>query len=165
MGNGLSRLQSRFYGATDELLADCARARSDARPTRLELGPGHRAPDDIDWEDEIRLVVEGRAALSPGRAAPAWRRTTASSARRPCETKIFGRLTAWQNWIFIRPNASGPEGALRRYGTGPEGRVRQEAGVSMTHAPSTTTTRSPTTSTCPRTAGCSGRWRAGSPSS
>ena len=75
------------------------------------------APDDIDWEDEIRLVLENRAALSPD-ALTGMEANHLFVGPETMETKIFGRLSAWQNWIFVRPNASGPEGALRRYGTG-----------------------------------------------
>lgn len=119
MGNGLSRLESRFYGHTDHL----NRLRDKEIDTVLtpaqadELGLVTAAPDDIDWDDEIRLVVEGRAALSPD-ACTGMEANHRFVGPETLETKIFGRLSAWQNWIFIRPNASGPEGALRRYGTG-----------------------------------------------
>ena len=83
----------------------------------LELGLVTAAPDDIDWEDEVRLALEGRAALSPD-ACTGMEANHRFVGPETLETKIFGRLSAWQNWIFIRPNASGPEGALRRYGTG-----------------------------------------------
>jgi benzoyl-CoA-dihydrodiol lyase len=75
------------------------------------------APDDIDWADEVRLVLEGRAALSPD-ALTGMEANHRFVGPETVETKIFGRLTAWQNWIFNRPNAAGPQGALRRYGTG-----------------------------------------------
>lgn len=119
MGNGLSRLESRFYGHDDEL--DRLRTNEIGKPLTPaqanELGLVTDAPDDIDWEDEIRLVVEGRAALSPD-ACTGMEANHRFVGPETTETKIFGRLSAWQNWIFIRPNASGPDGALRRYGTG-----------------------------------------------
>ncbi|TDQ01349.1 2,3-epoxybenzoyl-CoA dihydrolase [Labedaea rhizosphaerae] len=117
MGNGLTRLESRFYG--DDAHVEALRAETgpvDAgRALELELVTD--APDDLDWEDEIRIVVEGRTALSPD-ACTGMEANHRFVGPETMETKIFGRLTAWQNWIFTRPNASGPEGALRRYGTG-----------------------------------------------
>ncbi|QYN17919.1 2,3-epoxybenzoyl-CoA dihydrolase [Amycolatopsis sp. DSM 110486] len=118
MGNGLSRLESRFYGEQDHL--DWLRKELGSALTpqeTVELGLVTDAPDDIDWEDEIRIVVEGRAALSPD-SLTGMEANHRFVGPETLETKIFGRLTAWQNWIFTRPNASGPEGALRRYGTG-----------------------------------------------
>jgi benzoyl-CoA-dihydrodiol lyase len=75
------------------------------------------APDDIDWEEEVRIAVEERASFSPD-ALTGMEANYRFAGPETLETKIFGRLTAWQNWIFYRPNASGPEGALRKYGTG-----------------------------------------------
>jgi benzoyl-CoA-dihydrodiol lyase len=75
------------------------------------------APDDLDWEDEIRVAVDERAAFSPD-ALTGLEANLRFAGPETMETKIFGRLSAWQNWIFLRPNAAGPEGALRRYGTG-----------------------------------------------
>jgi benzoyl-CoA-dihydrodiol lyase len=74
-------------------------------------------PDDLDWADEVRLVVEERASFSPD-ALTGMEANFRFAGPETSETKIFGRLTAWQNWIFQRPNAAGPDGALRRYGTG-----------------------------------------------
>jgi benzoyl-CoA-dihydrodiol lyase len=121
MGNGLSRLESRFWGRPDELAAVRqligrpldAQAASDAGLVTLAL-------DDIDFEDELRIVLEERAALSPD-ALTGMEANHRFVGPETMETKIFGRLTAWQNWIFIRPNASGPDGALRRFGTGQRG--------------------------------------------
>ena len=83
----------------------------------LALGLVTAAPDDIDWDDEIRIALEERAAMSPdaltGLEANLRFGTTENMA-----TRIFGRLTAWQNWIFQRPNAVGAKGALKVYGTG-----------------------------------------------
>jgi benzoyl-CoA-dihydrodiol lyase len=81
------------------------------------LGLVTEAPDDLDWDDEIRLAVEERASFSPD-ALTGMEANLRFAGPENCETKIFGRLTAWQNWIFQRPNAAGPDGALRRYGTG-----------------------------------------------
>ncbi|GAA3784939.1 2,3-epoxybenzoyl-CoA dihydrolase [Streptomyces coacervatus] len=118
MGNGLSRLQSRFYGHDDHLDRLHREAGRPLSPARArELGLVTDAPDDIDWEDEVRLVLEQRAALSPD-ALTGMEANHRFVGPETMETKIFGRLSAWQNWIFVRPNASGPEGALRRYGTG-----------------------------------------------
>ncbi|MFF4252703.1 2,3-epoxybenzoyl-CoA dihydrolase [Streptomyces sp. NPDC001663] len=118
MGNGLSRLQSRFFRQDDHLdwlHREAGRPLSAAQAR--ELGLVTDAPDDIDWEDEVRLVLENRAALSPD-ALTGMEANHRFVGPETMETKIFGRLSAWQNWIFVRPNASGPEGALRRYGTG-----------------------------------------------
>jgi benzoyl-CoA-dihydrodiol lyase len=121
MGNGLSRLQSRFWGHDDQL--DAVRSNL-GKPldadAAVELGLVTTALDDIDFEDEIRIVLEERAALSPD-ALTGMEANHRFVGPESMETKIFGRLTAWQNWIFIRPNASGPDGALRRYGTGQKG--------------------------------------------
>ncbi|MDD7939978.1 2,3-epoxybenzoyl-CoA dihydrolase [Actinomycetospora lutea] len=118
MGNGLTRLQSRFYG-DDETVAEL-HERTGERLTGAqaeEAGLVTDAPDDIDWEDEIRILLEERASLSPD-ALTGMEANHRFVGPETMETRIFGRLTAWQNWIFIRPNASGAEGALRRYGTG-----------------------------------------------
>jgi benzoyl-CoA-dihydrodiol lyase len=118
MGNGLTRLESRFY-LEDEHIAWLRREKDRAiSPAEAnELGLVTDAPDDLDWEDEIRIVVESRNALSPD-ALTGMEANHRFVGPETLETKIFGRLAAWQNWIFVRPNASGPEGALRRYGTG-----------------------------------------------
>ncbi len=118
MGNGLSRLQARFYGDDDHLAWLAREKNRDLTPAEtLELGLVTDAPDDLDWEDEIRIALEGRASLSPD-ALTGMEANHRFVGPETIETKIFGRLAAWQNWIFTRPNASGPEGALRRYGTG-----------------------------------------------
>ena len=74
-------------------------------------------PDDIDWEDEVRLAIEERASFSPD-GLTGMEANLRFAGPETMETKIFGRLSAWQNWIFQRPNAAGPEGALKLYGTG-----------------------------------------------
>ena len=81
----------------------------------MDLGLVTDAFDDIDWEDEIRLIVEERATLSPD-ALTGMEANLRFAGPETMETKIFGRLTAWQNWIFQRPNAVGPKGALTLYG-------------------------------------------------
>ncbi|MFP5335949.1 MAG: 2,3-epoxybenzoyl-CoA dihydrolase [Actinomycetes bacterium] len=118
MGNGLSRLESRYFGHDDALAAvrDRAGDRLDAAEAS-RLGLVTMTPDDIDWDDEIRIALEERASLSPD-ALTGMEANHRFVGPETVETKIFGRLTAWQNWIFNRPNASGPEGALRRFGTG-----------------------------------------------
>ncbi|NMH99640.1 2,3-epoxybenzoyl-CoA dihydrolase [Pseudonocardia acidicola] len=118
MGNGLSRLGSRFYGddtAVAELRQEVGR-RITAREA-MDLGLVTDAPDDIDWDDEIRIMLEERASLSPD-ALTGMEANHRFVGPETMESRIFSRLTAWQNWIFVRPNASGPEGALRKYGTG-----------------------------------------------
>jgi benzoyl-CoA-dihydrodiol lyase len=118
MGNGISRLESRFWAdraQVDRLRKEIGNALTPAEAD--ELGLVTDALDDIDWDDEIRIVVEGRTALSPD-ACTGMEANHRFVGPETIETKIFGRLTAWQNWIFNRPNASGEDGALRRYGTG-----------------------------------------------
>ncbi len=118
MANNLTRLQTRFLGEPDSVETtrkfigqniDSARA--------SELGLVTFTPDDIDWEDEIRMLLEERASFSPD-ALVGMEANLRFAGPETMETKIFGRLTAWQNWIFQRPNAVSDAGALRRYGTG-----------------------------------------------
>ncbi|MCU1605093.1 MAG: Benzoyl-CoA-dihydrodiol lyase [Modestobacter sp.] len=118
MSNELTRLQVRFLGSAEELAAATAATGRDLLAAdALELGLVTTTPDDIDWEDEVRLVLEERASFSPD-ALTGMEANLRFAGQETAETKVFGRLTAWQNWIFQRPNAAGPEGALRRYGTG-----------------------------------------------
>jgi benzoyl-CoA-dihydrodiol lyase len=118
MGNGLSRLQSRFCGDSEGLTTAEERAGVPIDAAAAEdLGLVTFAPDDIDWEDEVRLATEERASFSPD-ALTGLEANYRFAGPETMETKIFGRLTAWQNWIFNRPNAAGQDGALRRYGTG-----------------------------------------------
>jgi benzoyl-CoA-dihydrodiol lyase len=118
MGNGLSRLANRFYGEPgtleraaerigDTLLAEDAEA----------LGLVTFAYDEIDWDDEVRLILEERASFSPD-ALTGLEANLRFAGPETMETRIFGRLTAWQNWIFQRPNAVGETGSLKRYGSG-----------------------------------------------
>ena len=83
----------------------------------LDLGLVTDAPDDIDWEDEVRIAIEERASLSPD-ALTGMEASLRFAGPETMLTRVFGRLTAWQNWIFIRPNAVGEGGALKVYGTG-----------------------------------------------
>nr|MDQ2876544.1 benzoyl-CoA-dihydrodiol lyase [Actinomycetota bacterium] len=118
MGNGLTRLQSRFYGRPERLAAVVARAGEPlAAEAAAGLGLVTMTPDDLDWDDELRLVIEERASFSPD-ALTGMEANLRFAGPETADTKIFGRLSAWQNWIFQRPNAAGPQGALRRYGTG-----------------------------------------------
>jgi benzoyl-CoA-dihydrodiol lyase len=118
MGNGLTRLQTRFFGDPGALDAVAKRAGEPLEAEQAEeLGLVTFAPDDIDWDEEVRIAVEERASFSPD-ALTGLEANYRFAGPETLETKIFGRLTAWQNWIFYRPNASGPDGALRAYGTG-----------------------------------------------
>ena len=116
--NGLTRLQTRFY--EDEATITQLKNLNDS-PLRadqaLALGLVTLTPDDIDWEDEIRIMLEERASLSPD-AMTGLEASLRFPGKETMETRIFGRLSAWQNWIFIRPNAVGEEGALKLFGTG-----------------------------------------------
>jgi benzoyl-CoA-dihydrodiol lyase len=118
MSNGLTRLQTRFWG--DEAGYEAAAKRKGEAleaEDAAELGLVTFAPDDIDWDEEIRIATEERSSFSPD-ALTGLEANYRFAGPETMETKIFGRLTAWQNWIFNRPNASGPDGALRRFGTG-----------------------------------------------
>src|ERR1700722_12167483 len=118
MGNGLTRLATRFLGDAEGLAAAEKSAGSPLEAEEAEkLGLVTFAPDDIDWDEEVRIAVEERASFSPD-ALTGLEANYRFAGPETVETKIFGRLTAWQNWIFYRPNASGPDGALRAYGTG-----------------------------------------------
>jgi benzoyl-CoA-dihydrodiol lyase len=118
MGNDLTRLQVRFLGCADDLdAAHAAVGRDLLAADAARLGLVTATPDDLDWDDEIRLLVEERASFSPD-ALTGMEANLRFAGQETAETKVFGRLTAWQNWIFQRPNAAGPDGALRRYGTG-----------------------------------------------
>ena len=118
MVNDQSRLERRFYEEAAPL--DAARAAA-GKPLdadeALKLGLVTAAPDDIDWDDEIRIAVEERAAMSPD-ALTGLEANLRFASKENMATRIFGRLTAWQNWIFNRPNAVGEKGALKVYGTG-----------------------------------------------
>jgi benzoyl-CoA-dihydrodiol lyase len=118
MGNGLTRLATRYLGDEEGLAAVRAQLGDPLVAAQAAaLGLVTFAPDDIDWADEVRLALEERAGFSPD-ALTGLEANYRFAGPETTETKIFGRLSAWQNWIFNRPNASGPEGALRRFGTG-----------------------------------------------
>jgi benzoyl-CoA-dihydrodiol lyase len=118
MANGLSRLATRCYGEPGRLAKlEQEMGRPIEAAEALELGLVTFAPDDLDWDDEVRIALEERASLSPD-ALTGMEANLRFPGPETMETKIFARLTAWQNWIFTRPNAAGPDGALRRYGTG-----------------------------------------------
>ncbi|HEX8006307.1 MAG TPA: enoyl-CoA hydratase-related protein [Trebonia sp.] len=118
MSNGLSRLATRFYGDKSGFITACDAAGRDIDAAEAEeLGLVTFAPDDIDWDEEVRIAVEERSSFSPD-ALTGLEANYRFAGPETIETKIFGRLSAWQNWIFYRPNASGPDGALRKYGTG-----------------------------------------------
>jgi len=115
MSNGLSRLQSRFLATpekVEEILASAGRFDTEAAE---EAGLITFAPDDLDWEDEIRVAIEERTSLSPD-ALTGMEASLRFAGPETMDTKIYGRLTAWQNWIFQRPNAVGEKGALTNYG-------------------------------------------------
>jgi benzoyl-CoA-dihydrodiol lyase len=118
MITGESRLQRRFYG--EQVALDAVRARigqSLDADVAFELGLVTSNPDDLDWEDEVRIAIEERVSMSPD-ALTGMEANLRFNGRENMLTRIFGRLTAWQNWIFQRPNAVGDSGALKVYGTG-----------------------------------------------
>jgi benzoyl-CoA-dihydrodiol lyase len=115
MSNGLTRLASRFLaepGRVEEVFAHAGRIDAEAAE---ELGLVTFAPDELDWEDEVRVAIEERTSLSPD-ALTGMEASLRFAGPETVDTKIYGRLTAWQNWIFQRPNAVGPQGALTNYG-------------------------------------------------
>ncbi len=116
--NGLTRLQTRFCedGATITQLQNLGDSPLRADQA-LALGLVTLTPDDIDWEDEIRIMLEERASMSPD-AMTGMEASLRFPGKETMETRVFGRLSAWQNWIFIRPNAVGEDGALKLFGTG-----------------------------------------------
>ena len=118
MSNGLTRLGSRFLASSDNLAAvEQERRKTIDADTAQRLGLVTFALDDIDWDDEVRVFLEERASFSPD-ALTGLEANLRFAGPETMESKIFARLTAWQNWIFQRPNAIGEDGALKRYGTG-----------------------------------------------
>ena len=115
MSNGLPRLRVRFLGEPQKIDEAFAHEGSFGAQEALDAGLVSFAPDDLDWDDEVRLAIEERAALSPD-ALTGMEANLRFAGPETLETKIFGRLTAWQNWIFQRPNAVGERGALKVYG-------------------------------------------------
>ncbi|MGN6578446.1 MAG: 2,3-epoxybenzoyl-CoA dihydrolase, partial [Bordetella sp.] len=118
MVNGQSRLQRRFYDESGPMQAVRERiGQAVDAGEALRLGLVTSTPDEIDWEDELRMALEERRALSPD-ALTGLEANLRFGPGETMETRIFGRLTAWQNWIFNRPNAAGEKGALKLYGKG-----------------------------------------------
>ena len=115
MGNGLSRLQSRFLAHPDRVEEILGRKSPFSAQEAAEAGLVTFALDEIDYEDDVRIAIEERASLSPD-ALTGMEASLRFAGPETLETKIFGRLSAWQNWIFTRPNAVGERGALTLYG-------------------------------------------------
>ncbi|MEL7098011.1 MAG: 2,3-epoxybenzoyl-CoA dihydrolase [Pseudomonadota bacterium] len=124
MANGLSRLETRFLGEP-ERVAELPKGEPLEAEDADDLGLVTMILDDIDWEDEIRIFMEERASFSPD-AMTGMEANLRFAGPETMETRIFGRLTAWQNWIFNRPNAVGEDGALQRYGSGVRGNYDME---------------------------------------
>jgi len=126
MGNGLTRLQTRFLGDPDHVETLKASKNTTLEAAKADdQGLVTMILDDIDWEDEVRIFMEERASFSPD-AMTGMEANLRFAGPETMETRIFGRLTAWQNWIFNRPNAVGSDGALQRYGTGVRGDYNME---------------------------------------
>jgi benzoyl-CoA-dihydrodiol lyase len=121
MANGLSRLETRFCGEMPSLPKNELMETGKAR----DLGLVTSTPDDIDWDDEVRIAIEERASLSPD-ALTGMEASLRFAGPETMATRVFGRLTAWQNWIFNRPNAVGEQGALKVYGTGAKAKFNWE---------------------------------------
>jgi len=120
--NGLTRLQTRFYDDAQTIEQLQGLKDSPLRADQaLALGLVTLTPDDLDWEEEIRIMLEERASLSPD-ALTGMEASLRFPGKETMLTRVFGRLSAWQNWIFIRPNAVGEEGALKLFGTGKKAR-------------------------------------------
>ena len=118
MCNDLTRLQTRFLNNPEKVKNVQEQVGQNLDAVKAdELGLVTFIPDDIDWQDEVRISIEERASFSPD-ALTGMEASLRFAGPETLETKIFGRLTAWQNWIFQRPNAVGEEGALKLYGTG-----------------------------------------------
>ena len=126
MVNGRSRLQTRFMGDEAQLTALLEQTGRLLRPDdAINAGLVTVAPDDLDWEDEVRIAIEERASLSPD-ALTGMEANLRFPGAETLETRIFGRLSAWQNWIFIRPNATGEQGALKLFGKGSKPKFARE---------------------------------------
>ena len=118
MVNRVSRLARRFCGDAGELEAvERTQGTLLGAADAVALGLVTSAPDDLDWDDEVRIAIEERASMSPD-ALTGLEANLRFGGAETMETRIFGRLTAWQNWIFVRPNAAGEKGALKIYGKG-----------------------------------------------
>jgi benzoyl-CoA-dihydrodiol lyase len=121
MANGLSRLETHFGGDLPSL----EKAQFFGAEEANKLGLVTSTPDDIDWEDEVRIAIEERASMSPD-ALTGMEASLRFAGPETMSTRVFGRLTAWQNWIFNRPNAVGEQGALKVYGTGAKAKFNWE---------------------------------------
>ena len=118
MGNGLTRLQTRFLGEPDSITAaESMIGQALAADDAEEMGLITFAYDDTDWDDEVRMLLQERASFSVD-SLTGLEANLRFAGPETMETRIFGRLTAWQNWIFQRPNAVGEAGSLKRYGSG-----------------------------------------------
>jgi len=126
MGNGLTRLETRFLGTPESVNNAKIKMGEELEAEEAnELGLVTMILDDIDWIDEVRLFMEERASFSPD-AMTGMEANLRFAGPETMETRIFGRLSAWQNWIFNRPNAVGTDGALQRYGSGVRGNYNME---------------------------------------
>jgi benzoyl-CoA-dihydrodiol lyase len=126
MVNGRSRLETRFHGHAEIMVALQPKQHAPfAAADALALGLITAAPDELDWEDELRLAIEERASLSPD-ALTGMEASLRFPGAETLWTKVFGRLSAWQNWIFIRPNATGENGALKLFGKGSKPKYDRE---------------------------------------
>ncbi len=124
--NDRGRLETRFSGdAKDMAAAIEAKGKLLGPEEALALGLITVAPDDLDWEDEVRIAIEERASLSPD-ALTGMEASLRFPGAETVETKVFGRLSAWQNWVFIRPNSTGEHGALKLFGTGSKAKFNWE---------------------------------------
>jgi benzoyl-CoA-dihydrodiol lyase len=126
MVNGRSRLETRFSGLAESIAGlQSKQNKLLSAEEAMELGLVTVAPDELDWEDELRLAIEERTSLSPD-ALTGMEASLRFPGAETTETKIFGRLSAWQNWIFIRPNATGESGALKLFGKGSKPKFDRE---------------------------------------
>ena len=124
--DGLSRLDARFYREADAIgRVRAAVGKKLAGNEALDVGLVTSAPDDLDWQDEIRIALEERGSMSPD-ALTGMEANLRFGVTETMETRVFGRLSAWQNWIFIRPNAVGEAGALKVYGSGNKAKFNWE---------------------------------------
>jgi benzoyl-CoA-dihydrodiol lyase len=126
MANQMPRIVARFYGEKEQV-ENCKSliGKKLTAEQAMEAGLVTAAPDDLDWADELRLAIESRATLSPD-ALTGLEANLRFGVSETLRTRIFGRLSAWQNWIFIRPNAVGTTGALKVYGSGTKAKFNWE---------------------------------------
>jgi len=124
--NDHARLETRFSGDA-KAMAGALEAKGNLLGPEEALQRGFItvAPDDLDWEDEVRIAIEERASLSPD-ALTGLEASLRFPGDETLETKVFGRLSAWQNWVFIRPNSTGEHGALKLFGTGSKAKFNWE---------------------------------------